>query len=85
MESARRPVVYNELRNFFEQQGGVPAEWEAEIGELTPDDSLDGLDILVGHMCAEWGMRDTRSCLSMIGARPDEIDELIAINNDIYF
>ena len=85
MENARRTVVYNELRNFFEVQGGVPTEWECEISELSPDDSFDGLDILVGHMCAEWGTQDTRGCLSMIGAKADEIEELIADNIDFCF
>ena len=85
MENARRTAVYDELKSFFEMQGGVPAEWEREISEIHPDDSFDGLDILVGHMCAEWGTQDTRSCLSAMGAKADEIDELIADNIDFYF
>ena len=85
MEQIRRLSIYNELRNFLEMQGGVPAEWESEINGLSSDDSFDGLDIMVGHMCAEWGTQDTRGCLSMIGARPDEIEELIEYNIDFCF
>lgn len=85
MEKQRRNDIYSELRNFFDMQGGVPEEWEAEIEGIYPDDAFDGLDIMVGHMCAEWGTGDARGCLSMIGAKSDEIEKLIEDNMDFCF
>ncbi|MBO5934781.1 MAG: hypothetical protein J6Q94_04765 [Clostridia bacterium] len=85
MKKERRNDIYEELRNFLEMQAGIPEEWEAEIQAITPDDSFDGLDVIVGHMCDEWGTGDTRECLSMIGADEDEIEKLIEDNFDSCF
>lgn len=85
MKKERRNDIYEELRNFLEMQAGIPEECEAEIQAITPDDSFDGLDVIVGHMCDEWGTDDTRECLSMIGADEDEIEKLIEDNFDSCF
>lgn len=83
----RRQSLFEEAKNFFEMQGGMPESWVKEIKELCPEDSFDALDIIVGHMCSpEWGgTTEARNFLSMIGATNDEIESLIAINCDSYF
>ena len=84
---ARRDALLAELKNFYDMQGGLPADWQDEIDDLDPDDSPDGLDIIVGHLCSPefGGSREARNILYMIGASTDETEALIALNCDLYF
>lgn len=85
MDKKRRNDIYEELCNLLETQEGIPEVWEKDIQEITPDDSFDGLDVLVGHMCFEWGdTSQVRECLSMAGADEDEIEELMEDDIDFY-
>lgn len=87
MESSRRKVLFEEAKNFLEMQGGISPEWQEEFDQLTQSDRIDELDIIVGHMCMSenGGTGSTREFLEMIGAKPSEIDQLIADNCDMYF
>lgn len=87
MDNSRRKVLFEEAKNFFEMQGGISPDWNEEFNQLTEFDSFDELDIIVGHMCMPeyGGTGSTREFLEMIGAMPDEIEQLIADNCDMYF
>ena len=73
----RRRALFGEITNFFDMQGGIPADWKAEIDQIYPEDACDELYVVVKHLCFDWGMADARGYLEMIGAHPDEITVLI--------
>ena len=77
MTTERKEVLFREAENFFEMTGGMPGDFSGD----------DALDMLVGTLCLPeyGGSTATREILSIIGATPDEIEELIAENIDIYF
>ena len=64
--------------------GTLPSDWAEEINNIREDDSFDELSVLVGKMSLEWGMKETRAFLDSV-AKPDEVDELMADDFDMFF
>ena len=81
MDKERRKAVFLEAKSML---GTLPSDWAEEINNIREDDSFDELSVLVGKMSLEWGMKETRAFLDSV-AKPDEVDELMADDFDMFF
>ena len=86
-DKQRRESILTQIRHFFEQHKGLPANWQLEIDALSPEDLFDELNIIIAHMCApEWGGRHgVRSFLVSLGIGEEEAETLIADSCDFVF
>ncbi len=81
MDLERRKAVFLEAKSML---GTLPSDWAEEINNIQEGDSFDELSVLVGKMCLDWGMQQTRDFLYSV-ADPDEVDELMADDFDMFF
>ena len=90
MDPQRRKKLFEEAEHYFKYQGGIPAEWLEDIKSFEEDgmaDEFDGIAVITGHLCHpdEGSAQDAAEFLDMIGATPDEVEELISSNIDLFF
>lgn len=87
IEKHRRHIIFEEIKHFFDTHTGFPQQWQKEIDELSPEDTMDALDVVIGLMCTpEWGGDQAASSfLSMLGLNSEEIDSLLADSLDYSF
>lgn len=87
LDKSRRESILAQIKSFFELHSGLPAKWQREIDNLSPEDLLDELDIIIANMCApEWGgIQAVRDILTSLGIREDEAETLISDSCDLVF
>lgn len=87
LDKDRRQRIFDEIKHFLEEKRKFPPKWQEEIDQLSPEDFLDELDILIANLCTpEWGgARAVRDFLVFLGIREEEAETLIADSCDIVF